>query len=353
MKKINLQIIIFLSVVFLLLVACEITTSPTISEYTVTFDGNTNTGGSTASQNLVEGLPTALRANGFTKTGYTFAGWSTTAGGSVEYADQAIYRIGAGNVTLYAVWTENPPYSITYNGNGNTSGTVPEDNTDYGSGDFVTVLDNSGNLIGALIRDGIKQRFVEWNTQSNGGGTTYMVGSSFSITGSTTLYAIYTSGTDVGRKIGPAGGLVFYDAGSIYSWGRYLEAAPSDQSTSFQWYNGSYITTGATGTAIGTGQANTTAIVGAQGAGSYAAQSCDDYELNGYTNWFLPSKDELNWMYAVLHKAGVGDFTSSMYWSSSEYSSTNAWYQYFNSGVQQWHIWSKLYDLRVRAVRAF
>ena len=82
--------------------AYEYTSSET---YTVTFDGNTNTGGSTASQSLVYNTPTNLTSNGFTKTGYSFAGWATTAGGSVAYADGASYTIGAGNVTLYAKWT--------------------------------------------------------------------------------------------------------------------------------------------------------------------------------------------------------------------------------------------------------
>ena len=41
-----------------------------------------------------------------------------------------------------------------------------------------------------------------------------------------------------------------------------MEAAPSDQSTSIQWYNGSYIII-STGTAVGTGKANTDAIIAA------------------------------------------------------------------------------------------
>ena len=77
--------------------------------------------------------------------------------------------------------------------------------------------------------------------------------------------------------------------------------------------------TGATGTAIGTGQANTTAIVTTQGAGSYAAQLCNDLTVGGYNDWFLPSKDELDLMYENLYLQEVGGFTDDYYWSSSEF----------------------------------
>ncbi|MEI6388047.1 MAG: chitobiase/beta-hexosaminidase C-terminal domain-containing protein, partial [Spirochaetota bacterium] len=57
---------------------------------------------------------------------------------------------------------------------------------------------------------------------------------------------------------GPAGGIVFYDKGSVSDGWRYLEAAPSDQSAGIRWYNGTYISV-STGTAIGSGKANTAA----------------------------------------------------------------------------------------------
>ncbi len=75
------------------------------------------------------------------------------------------------------------------------------------------------------------------------------------------------------RVTGPGGGLIFYDAGSTQSWGRYIEAAPSDQSTGIRWYNGSYIVTGATAAGVGTGLANSNTIISNQGGTptSYAA----------------------------------------------------------------------------------
>jgi len=146
-----------------------------------------------------------------------------------------------------------------------------------------------------------------------------------------------------------AGGLIFY---LNTSDGSGFVSASSDQSTGIPWWNGSYISTGATGTAIGTGQTNTTTIVNAQGVGSYAAQLCDDLSLNGYSDWFLPSKDELNAMYTNLYQAGLCGFPSFYYWSSSEHSSTQAWAQYFQSSIYQNEEPKQAAD-GVRAVRAF
>ena len=109
--------------------------------------------------------------------------------------------------------------------------------------------------------------------------------------------------------------------------------------------------TGATGTAIGTGQANTTAIVTIQGAGSYAAQLCNDLTVGSYSDWYLPSKDELNKLY--LNRDAIGGFASAYgyYWSSSEDNAYFAWSQNFYDGSQGYG--PKVNTLRVRAVRAF
>jgi hypothetical protein len=134
-----------------------------------------------------------------------------------------------------------------------------------------------------------------------------------------------------------------------------LIAATADQSAGIHWYNGSYVVTGATGTAIGTGQANTTAIVTIQGAGSYAAQLCNDLTVGSYSDWYLPSKDELNKLF--LNRLAIGGFAAPYsYWSSSEYDANPAdyrwaWCQSFNMGLQTFN--GKQDTIRVRAVRAF
>jgi hypothetical protein len=149
---------------------------------------------------------------------------------------------------------------------------------------------------------------------------------------------------------GPAGGIVFYDKGSYSDGWRYLEAATSDLSSGIQWYNGSYVVTGATATGIGAGETNTATVVSVQGSGSYAASLCANLVLGGCDDWFLPSKDELNEMYN--QKGVIGLFASEWYWSSCENGSTYAWEQDFSSGEQR-NYNTKYSSFRVRAVRAF
>ncbi|MEP6646708.1 MAG: DUF1566 domain-containing protein [Saprospiraceae bacterium] len=136
-----------------------------------------------------------------------------------------------------------------------------------------------------------------------------------------------------------------YIAGQVHG----LIAAATDQSTSILWYNGSYITTGATATLLGNSNANTNTIVSVQGAGSYGAKLCSDLVLNTYSDWYLPDKDELNKLY--LNRIAVGGFANLSYWSSSEINTTNAWQQAFNGGVQ--FSTNKNFSFTVRAVRSF
>jgi len=93
------------------------------------------------------------------------------------------------------------------------------------------------------------------------------------------------------------GGIIFYIDGS---GAHGLIAAPKDQSAGIVWWNGSFIDTGGTGTAVGTGQPNTDTIIAAQGEGNYAASLAANLVLNGYSDWFLPSRDELNLLYTRI-----------------------------------------------------
>ncbi|MCL1826670.1 MAG: leucine-rich repeat protein [Candidatus Cloacimonetes bacterium] len=159
---------------------------------------------------------------------------------------------------------------------------------------------------------------------------------------------VFPEGTYFVSYKGPAGGLVFYDKGSESNGWRYLEAAPASSETKKEW--GPYKSINGTSTGIGTGKQNTDIIVKALGKG-YAAGFCAELSINGFKDWFLPSKDELNLMYQNLHRRSLGGFDAEWYWSSSEYANFYAWTQYFNSGGQNY--FSKDYTYRVRAVRAF
>ena len=152
---------------------------------TATFNGNGSDGGATAPQSA--SAATNLTANGFTRTGYTFSGWNTLAGGGgTAYANLASFPFTA-NATLYAQWTINS-YTVTYNGNTNTGGTAPVD----ASSPYTYLSTVTTKPVGSLVKTG--NTFAGWNTASNGTGTQYAAGATFAIAANTTLYAQWNSG---------------------------------------------------------------------------------------------------------------------------------------------------------------
>ncbi|MCJ7656815.1 MAG: InlB B-repeat-containing protein, partial [Candidatus Atribacteria bacterium] len=205
----------------------------------------------------------------------------------------------AGSVTATTTVTVSSLLTVTYNGNGHTAGTVPVDpSSPYQSGATVTVLGNTGDMTG-INSGGTSYYFTGWNTKADGSGAYHTEGSTFTMgVSNVMLYAQWTP--YVLRDIGPAGGYIFYDKG-YYSYGwRYLEAAPSDQSASTEWGCYGVLIPGADGTAVGTGVQNTIDIEAGCATVGTAADICANLGLSGYSDWFLPSKDELNLMYTNL-----------------------------------------------------
>lgn len=85
---------------------------------TITFNGNGSDSGTMDSQSMYTDSTENLTANGFSKTGYHFIGWSTKPTGDVEYIDKGSYKMGNGSsYDLYAKWEPNQ-YTISYNPNG-------------------------------------------------------------------------------------------------------------------------------------------------------------------------------------------------------------------------------------------
>lgn len=143
------------------------------------------------------------------------------------------------------------------------------------------------------------------------------------------------------------GGNIFY----LDSTGQHgLIAATSDASSAIQWYNGGYIATGAVNLGIGGGQENTNTIIRTQSTGSYAAY-ISTQSNNGYNDWFLPSKAELELMYINLHAKGLGNFVGNFYWSSSESNAYEAWVHDFGQNSKFGYY--KNNQARVRAIRKF
>ena len=156
------------------------------------------------------------------------------------------------------------------------------------------------------------------------------------------------------------GGVIFWlDPSTNNSSG--LVCAVSDQSNNIGASWGSNTPTiGNVATAIGTGQANTNAILVVHTQGTNAAKLCNSYTANGFSDWYLPSKDELNEVYnnkAIIQATsaanGGANFKNSAYWTSSEndVDTTRALLQFFNYGSQGTN--QKGAIMHVRAIRTF
>ncbi len=149
-------------------------------QFVITF--NSNGGSAEAAQTINSGAKAVEPSSAPTKAGFTFAGW---------YKEEALtnaWNFATDSVTsaktLFAKWTANPTYTVTYNGNGNTGGTVPTDASIYAQGAQITVADNTGNLIKS------DHTFAGWNTAEDGSGTSYAAAANFNMgNADVTLYA--------------------------------------------------------------------------------------------------------------------------------------------------------------------
>ena len=168
---------------------------------------------------------------------------------------------------------------------------------------------------------------------------------------------------NIGDK-GPGGGIIFYRRNGGFTFVRadgsgndiahYLEVSPVDISLALRWSTQSspeepFINIPNTKTAIGTGRRNTYLIL-ALDATAPAALACRNYLNNGKSDWFLPSKDELNQLYMNRNTVGIPS-NIIRYWSSSQFHNSHAWSHQFVDGRQM--VFFKSNPSSVRAVRAF
>jgi trimeric autotransporter adhesin len=159
-----------------------------------------------------------------------------------------------------------------------------------------------------------------------------------------------SSNTSITYTIGQSfgGGKIFYIDGT----GKHgLIVAINDQSISAEfWDNGSHVQTNATNTTDGL--SNTTQIINVIGnTGSYAAKLCRDNQGGGFTDWFLPSIDQLSYLYSQRTVLGGG--FSNNYWSSTESAPDYSYVQIFNFLTGAKATQSRVAKSWVRAVRAF
>jgi hypothetical protein len=148
------------------------------------------------------------------------------------------------------------------------------------------------------------------------------------------------------------GGMVFY----VDETGQHGLVAAMEDLGQFEWGCYSEYIDGADGTAIGTGYQNTLDIVTGCSETTTAAFNALNAAIQGYTDWYLPSKNELIEMYYTIGngvaEGNIGGFSNGYYWSSSENSYDSAWLVSFSNG-NTGHADSKDSTYRVGVIRAF
>lgn len=158
------------------------------------------------------------------------------------------------------------------------------------------------------------------------------------------------------------GGVVFWVDPADNTKG--LVCAVNDQAVGVEWACYGELIAGANGLVIGTGADNTAAIEFACTTTGTAVDIAANLTLNGFSDWFLPSKDELNEMYlnrgsintTAVNNGGTNFMSggNDAYWSSSQSTANGAWFQFISLGGNQGYDDIDNFENQyVRAVRAF
>ncbi len=173
-----------LSIVFF--TACP--TEPELETYSISYLPNGATAGTAPEeQTKVHGVALVLASNSgnLARSGYYFSGWNTVVDGTgTNYPEGASYAVNK-SATLYANWSLIPSYSVSYNSNGSTAGSLPEPQLKT-HGQPLTLASNTGGL------QKIGWTFSGWNSLASGEGTDYPEGASYTAESAIILYAKWT-----------------------------------------------------------------------------------------------------------------------------------------------------------------
>ncbi|CAM3774750.1 DUF1566 domain-containing protein [Flavobacterium gelidilacus] len=262
-----------------------------------------------------------------------------------------------------------------------SSATIPTGITTFNSS---SISQNTATNGGSIATDGgssITSRGVCWSTTTtsptiansktiNGSGTGSFSSSLTGLNPNTTYYVRAYATNNIGTAYGNStsfttlpnlsvgqpyqGGIIAYiyvsgDSGYVAGQTHGLIATTSNQSSSAQWgCSGTSIN--GTSTSFGTGLSSTTAIVNGCTSTTIAAAICNNLSSGGFSDWYLPSRDELYKLY--LNRSAIGGFNNASYWSASQATATTSWSVNFSSDGSN-NTGPKSSLLSVRAIRKF
>jgi hypothetical protein len=256
------------------------------------------------------------------------------------------YRFQAGNYQSYFIeWIDSDSNYYSYGEYANIKVGVQRD----GTTSFIVPVNDDGNY--SLNKHRIQ------TTQ----GTSYVIVVQPFASGEYQIKFYPEITYQIGER-GPCGGIIFYDKGTFNDGWRYMEAAPADTEVkNLRWGTHGHDVSG-TRVDLGSGKRNTQIIVNylrSLNQSGTAAQMCSQLNSGRETDWFLPSREELHWMYLNLHAKGFGGFKNVRYWSSSQVDKNRAWYLHFGDNGRASNNYDKDRDnffsgeIWTRAIRAF
>lgn len=336
----------------------DVTANAAANTYTVNYNANGGSG-TTGSSSHTYGVAKNLTANGFSRTGYTFLGWSTSSSAtSATYSNQQsvtnLTATNGGKVTLYAVW-KIITYTVSYDANGGSgapssqtknhgstltlSGTRPTKTDTTANGYTVTFDGNGGtpSKTSATATDTTKYTFLNWNTNKNNSGTTYSAGGSYTANSNATLYAQWGSSLTRGsitaatitRPDVTSTRTVTFDTQGGICLTTSLKSTSTIKYTFNGWYSaktggskradgGATVTPGATETWY----AQYTQSGGAYSAITLPAVARDGYKFRGWStdasassgimdSSYVPSANET--LYAIWEEVGTSDSGPDIY----------------------------------------
>lgn len=345
--------------------------------HTVTFNGNGNDGGTMAPQTAVTNSNDAFTANGFTRAGYRFVGWTTASNGNPPvYPDGAHYLFNY-DMTIYAQWLAAAIVGVTAPVTGATPVSTVTATVEYTGN--VTWSGSPSTFAGSTAYTATITL-----TAKSGYTLTGVTSNFFTVTGATSV--THNAGSGVVTAVfpataapvynigdtGPGGGIVFYkdlttgfNCGAAFSntgsptggLCHYLEVAPNTWSGGssdprFLWSTDNSDTSienetteNFSASAIGLGFKNTQTLDGLYGS-TAVADNAVAYHGGALSDWYVPTLTELNllcqWARGVTQDVStrctggtltMGGFLDDLvYWSSSEYNGAYAWAQWFSNG---------------------